>query len=109
MRQLPKDQRLSELERDFRPLLVSCLQSCASGRWGLFGQNDTPEARLFLNWPEVEQLKEMATEIRELRGEFGQPNELVERFSYYCSLRSPNDLGEPKLARAFLDELGLTE
>jgi len=51
----------------------------------------------------------MATEIRELRGEFGQPNELVERFSYYCSLRSPNDLGEPKLARAFLDELGLTE
>jgi hypothetical protein len=109
VRQHPKDQRLNELEGDFRPLLVSRLQSCANGRWGLFGRNDSPEARRYLNWPEVEQLKEMASEIRDLRAEFGQPNPLVERLFYYCSLRGPNDPGEPKLARAFLDEMEPTE
>jgi hypothetical protein len=107
MRQSAKDQRLSELESDFKPLLVRCLQICARGKWGLFGQHDTPEERRYDNWPEVGQLKTMAAEIQELRAEFGQSNAIVERYIYYCSLQGPNDSGEPKLARAFLEELGL--
>jgi hypothetical protein len=38
-----KEQRLDALENDFRPLLLSCLGECADGRYGLFGQNDSPE------------------------------------------------------------------
>jgi hypothetical protein len=75
-----KEQRLDDLESDFRPLLVSCLEECADGRWGLFGQNDHPEIARYFQWDEVERLKEIAFEIRALRAEFGQPNSLVERF-----------------------------
>jgi hypothetical protein len=107
MRNSPADQRLSELEGDFKPLLVRCLQICARGKWGLFGQHDTPEGRRYDNWPEVAQLKSMASEIQKIRAEFGNQNAIVERYIYYCSLRGANDPGEPKLARAFLDELGL--
>jgi len=32
--------RLAQLEADFEPLLLSCLQQAANGRYGLFGQND---------------------------------------------------------------------
>jgi hypothetical protein len=31
---------------------------------------------------------------------------VVERFLHYCSLRGANAPGEPKLAKAFLDEIG---
>lgn len=107
MRQSSKDQRLRELESDFKPLLIECVRVCASGKWGLFGQHESPEAVRYDNWPEAQRLKTMAAEIREIRAEFGQPNELVERYAHYCSLKGPNDLGEPQLARAFLEELGV--
>jgi hypothetical protein len=100
-----KEQRLDALEKGFRPLLLACLGECADGRYGLFGQNDSPELARYYQWDEAERLKEMAREIRAFRAEFGQPNTLAERFLYYCSLRGPNDLGEPKLAKAFLDEI----
>ena len=105
-RKIPKDERLKELEDELRPLLLLCLDQCASGRWGLFGHNDhIPEAGRYLKWPEADRLKGMVEEIRALRLEFGMPNELCERFAYYHSLRGPNVPGEPKLARQFLDEL----
>jgi hypothetical protein len=105
MRQPNKDQRLDELESDFRPLLIACLRECQNGRWGLFGQNDSTDGATYLDWKDGENLKEIARQIRALRGEFGQPNPLVERFLLYCSLRGPNVPGEPKLAKAFLDEI----
>ena len=97
---------MTELEDELRPLLVSCLEQCARGRWGLFGQNDQPGATRYLKWDEADHLKEIVEEIQALRQEFGQPNPLCERFMHYCSLRGPNVPGEPKLARAFMDELG---
>ncbi len=105
MRQPINAQRLNELEGDFRPLLIACLRQCQNGRWGLFGQNDGTDGAKYLDWKDRENLKEMARQIRTLRGEFGQPNPLVERFLHYCSLRGPNVPGEPKLAKAFLDEI----
>jgi hypothetical protein len=105
MRKNPKDERLAELESDFRPLLISCLEECRNGRWGLFAQNNSAEAAKYLNWNEAKQLKAMADEIRALRAEFGQPSPLVERFLYYYTLRGSNVRGEPKLSQAFLDEI----
>jgi len=100
-----KEQRLDDLESDFRLLLLSCLDECGNGRWGLFGQNDSAEAARYLQWEDVKRLKVMAFQIRALRTEFGQPNPLVERFLHYCSLRGANIPGEPKLAKTLLDEI----
>jgi hypothetical protein len=50
-------------------------------------------------------LKEIARQIHDLRAEYGQSNLLVERFLHNCSLRGSNALGEPKLAKALLDEI----
>jgi hypothetical protein len=100
-----KEQMLENLENEFRPLLISCLERCGNGRYGLFGQNDNAEGLRYLQWEEGQRLKEIAIQIRSLRAEFGQPSPLVERFLYYCSLRGPNVPGEPKLATAFLDEV----
>jgi len=99
------EQRLDDLERDFHSLLLVCLRECSHGRWGLFGQNENPESARFLYWENARRLKETSMEIHGLRAEFGQPNQLVERFLYYCSQKGPNVLGEPKLAAAFLDEI----
>jgi len=97
--------RLSQLEAEFESLLLSCLQQAANGRYGLFGQNDhlDPEHQ-FWNWPEAERVVEMAEEIRTLRSEVGELNNLAERLLHYRSLRGSNVPGEPKLAREFLRE-----
>jgi hypothetical protein len=105
MRQPSKDQRLDQLESDFRPLLIACLRECQKGRWGLFGQNEHTDGAAYLYWNAGENLKEIAGQIRALRAEFGQPNPLVERYLHYSSLRASNVPGEPKLAKAFLDEI----
>lgn len=100
------EKRLRQIEDEFHPLLVSCLQKCSQGRWGLFGQNDhiDPEGR-YWSWPEAKRLKELAREIRSIRRESGQTNELSERFLELCSLRGANVPGEPKLARELLAEI----
>jgi hypothetical protein len=42
-----KLEQLEQLDSEFRLLLLSCLEECARGRWGLFGQHDhvDPEGR----------------------------------------------------------------
>src|SRR5271165_3441324 len=60
MRVSPINQRLTALEAEFDSLLVACLKACANGPWGLFGQNQNPEAARFLQWKEAEQLNELA-------------------------------------------------
>jgi RNAse (barnase) inhibitor barstar len=98
--------RLAEMETDFERSLIPLLKECAGGRWELFGQNDHLEERRYLHWPAAEDLRRRAQQIHILRAEFGQPNSVVERFLHYCSLRGANVPGEPKLAKAFLDEIG---
>jgi hypothetical protein len=100
-----KDQRLAELESEFRALLISCLEQCAGGRWGLFGHKKGMGVGDHLPWEEGDRVMELAREIQTLRLEFGQPSPIVERFFYYRSLRGCNVPGEPKLAKAFLDEI----
>jgi len=101
-----KRRRLEEIEGEIGPLLLSCLEECAQGRWGLFGQNDRLDGdHRYWHWPEADRLKELALEIESLRLEFGQPNRLAQRFLHYRSLRGSNVPGEPKLAFTFLDEI----
>jgi hypothetical protein len=97
--------RRDGLEDDFRPLPLACLRECADGRYGLSGQNDAPEIARYYQWDEADSLQEIALEICALRIEFGQPNTLAERFLHCCSLRGSNVPGEPKLAKAFLNEI----
>jgi len=101
-----REAKLTEMEAEFHLLLLSCLQECSRGRYGLFGQNDLadPEGR-YWGWPEADRLKELAHEIRSIRAEFGETNDECERFLELRSLRGPNVPGEPKLAAGFLAEL----
>jgi hypothetical protein len=108
MRSSPKEQRLQSLEGDFAPLLIACLRECAAGRWGLFGQNDSPESRPFQQWDEADQLRQIAKEIQNIRRESGSSNPFCEKFLEYCSMRGANVKGEPKLARQFLDLIRAT-
>ncbi len=105
-----QQRRLEEIESEFGSLLFSCLNDCARGRWGLFGQNGNldpdlhPEGR-FWNWDEATRLKQLAQEISYLRVELGGQNILCDKYLGLCSLRGSNVLGEPKLAAEFLAEI----
>lgn len=105
-----KQDRLAALEGEFADLLVPCLKQSASGRYGLFGQNDHLDPNhKWWHWPEAEQLQAIADQIQALCSEFGEKNQTCERFLYFRSLRGPNVPGEPKLAEQFLKELESTE
>lgn len=83
-------------------LLVSCLQECADGRWGLVGQNEATDSRGWLSWPEADRLKSLAAELKTANEAAGSQNELWDQFLNFCSLRGPQVPGEPKLAAALL-------
>jgi hypothetical protein len=98
-----REMRLVQIESEFRSLLISCLEECARGRYGLFGQNShlDPERR-YWRWPEAVRLKDLAEEIESIRRQFGEVNEECGRFLQLCSLKGSNVPGEPKLALSFL-------
>ena len=105
MRRDAKEQRLDDLECDFRPRLIAVLRECANGRWGLLGQNNYGELARYYVWPEADDLKQTAEKINSLRSEFGQLNPLSIKFLEYCSMRGTNLKGEPRLAQQFLAEI----
>jgi hypothetical protein len=100
-----QQQRLAELEAEFRELLPVCLRECARGRWGLFGRNDQFEDYRWWYWAEAEHLKDIATQILSIQNTVGGRNEIGERFLELCSLKGSNVPGEPKLAAAFLRDI----
>ncbi len=101
-----RQQRLEQLEAEFKSLLLSCLREAANGRYGLFGQNDHLDPlHRYWNWPEAQRVVEMANEIQKLRSDAGESNSLAERLLHFRSLRGSNVPGEPKLANKFLEEL----
>jgi hypothetical protein len=106
------ERQLEGLEASYRDLLLSALQTCAEGRWGLFGHNDEAwshlgaAARSRLRDPSVEELLELGETIESLRRKFGlEPFPLHQRFLWMRSSHGPNTPGEPKLAQEWLDEL----
>ncbi len=99
-------ERLEQLEVEFSELLIPCLQQCTHGRWGLFGAYDRfPEIKAWVSGPEIERVRELAVSIRRIRAASGERNELCEEFLGLCTFHRPNDPGEPKLAKAFLERI----
>ena len=98
---------LSPLTQVFRAQLMACLEECASGRWGLFTDlehvsNDVAEHRA---WPEAARLRELAFALQSILAQSGEADPLCDQFLDLCSIHGENDPGEPKLARAFLNEI----
>ena len=99
------DAEIASLETEFRTKLIAALRDCANGRWGLFGQN---EHILGLSSPESEELMKIGASIEELRLKAG----ILDSFELYNSFKSKrgrhgaNTLGEPRLAKKWLEELG---
>lgn len=109
---LSEQTALETLESSYRALLMSALLRCAGGQWGLFGQNDaamSASLRRRLRDPAVEGLLELGSKIDRLRRKLGyaDPFPLHDRLLRLRSLPGSNILGEPKVARQWLDELAL--
>jgi len=95
---------IASLEAEFRRKLVAALRDCANGRWGLFGQNDHVQEAYSR---EVEELLELGASIEELRRKVGisEPFELYDAFRAKRGWKGENALGEPRLAKEWLNEL----
>jgi hypothetical protein len=96
-----RTQELEAMEQEFQELLIPCLQRCAEGGWGAYDAFAG-----FENWSAGgNRLRELAKSIQAIRGESGERSELCEEFLTLCTFHKPNDPGEPKLAKAFLERI----
>jgi hypothetical protein len=109
-----QERQLEALEASYLDLLLSALQKCAKGRWGLFAHNERAlsqlgaKARSRLLDPSIEELLELGSKIERLHRKFGlEPFALHERLLRMRSLQDSNSPGEPKLAQQWLDECRL--
>lgn len=102
------EERIDQLEAEYRSLLVKALRECAAGRWGLFGHNEhlNPRAKT----PDVvEELADLGSIIDAMRVRLG-----LEHFPLHQQFRtsrgpvSANSVGEPRQAQAWLVSLGET-
>jgi len=100
----PEDHSLDGLAKAFADQLLACLEECARGRKGLFGQSvnadEGDEA-----WPEAIQLRELAAA---LQGVFAQDEEryaLADEFLDLYTMHGEYHPGERKLARTFLERI----
>ncbi len=106
--------KLKQLESEFTCLLLDALNKCASGEWGLFGQNDTalepysPHLQAQLSSGVAERLLQLGNEITAARASLGiqEPFHPFATYLAYRQRRAPNELGEPRLASELLAELG---
>jgi hypothetical protein len=104
---------LSPLTDAFREQLMACLEECAAGRHGLFATQDyLGEAARHQPWPEAERLRELASALQGILAQSASEYEeqtpiarLIDQFLDLCSIHGESDPGEPKLARAFLNEI----
>jgi uncharacterized protein CbrC (UPF0167 family) len=105
------EQALAAFEAEYRARLVGALETCASGYWGLFGQNaHLGHAALTAVAHErsgAAELMQLGNEIDSLRQELGnwEPFPLHAKFLQMRGRKSENDLGEARLAEAWLAEL----
>ena len=104
---------LSPLSDAFRDQLMACLEECAAGRHGLFSTQDyLGEGARHQPWPEAERLRELAFALQGILAQSASEHEeqtpsarLIDQFLDLCSIHGESDPGEPKLARAFLNEI----
>jgi hypothetical protein len=99
------------LTQAFRDQLLACLEECAAGRRGLFSDREHIGSDIaeFSSenqaWPEAARLRELAFALQSILSQNGEADPLCDQFLDLCSIHGENDPGEPKLARAFLNEI----
>lgn len=95
---------LDELSHAFTEQLLACLDECARGRHGLFGE-PVGEENDELVWPEAVRLRELALALQSVFGQNEQRNALADEFLDLCSMHGESHPGERKLARMFLERI----
>jgi hypothetical protein len=99
-------EQLDALDAAFRAMLIPCLEECALGRWGLFGQNDHGgETARHQPWPEADRCRELALTVQATLAQSGERNALCDEFLDLCTIHGENDPGEPRLSRMFLKRI----
>lgn len=97
-------EQLDELTRVFSDQLLACLDACARGRHGLFGEpirledEDHP-------WPEAVRLRELAVALQSILAQNNERNALCDEFLDLCTMHGENHPGERRLARMFLERI----
>ena len=106
-----ESEQLEPLRQAFREQLIACLEECAAGRRGLFSdlEHISHETAKHRAWPEAARLRELAFALQSILAQSwdqsGEADPLCDQFLDLCSIHGENDPGEPKLARAFLNEI----
>jgi hypothetical protein len=112
-RRAKKLKELASLEQEFRSKLVRALERCASGAWGLFGQNDhladSPSGLVDAEFEGsgAKEIVELGEAINSLRRELGDAAAFPP-YASFLSLRGRKDgnaLGDARLAKEWLDRL----
>jgi hypothetical protein len=98
--------QLEMLTQAFCAQLLDCLDACARGRRGLFGDvellGEEGERR---GWPEAARLRELAVALQGILAQQEERNALCDEFLDLCSIHGESNPGERKLARAFLERI----
>lgn len=92
------------LSRVFSEQLLACLDECARGRHGLFGDPvdlDEPGKR----WPEAARLRELAVALQNIFAQQEERNALCDEFLDLCTMNGESHPGERRLARMFLERI----
>jgi hypothetical protein len=98
--------QLDPLAHAFCDQLMACLDECARGRKGLFGDVGLlSEERVGHDWPEAARLRELALALQSVLAQQESRNALCDEFLDLCSMHGESHPGERKLARAFLDRI----
>lgn len=99
------DERRLELEAEYAAELIAALRVAAAGRWGLFDHQGDRRTREAIA-PVIDKLSEIGEAIDKARAVLGlQSFELQEQFLASRGRPSPQAVGEPKQAQAWLDRL----
>lgn len=99
------DMRRSELEAEYREVLIRALRVTASGKWGLFDHNGDRSVRAAIA-PTIDHLNEIGEAIDEARQQLAMPPfELQQRFLKSRGPVSAHAVGEPRQAQAWLEQL----
>jgi len=98
---------LETLTQAFHDQLLACLEECAAGRRGLFSdlEHVGTESTMDRAWPEAARLRELAFALQAILAQSEESDTLCDQFLDLCSIHGESDPGEPKLARAFLNEI----
>jgi len=101
--EVPREQ-LEPLNRAFSEQLLACLDECARGRRGLFGEF-VDDAHEGAGWPEAARLRELAIALQNVLARQNERNALCDEFLDLCTMHGESHPGERKLARAFLERI----